>query len=381
MRLQILFFFLLASLLAFGQSAKKLNKQLLAEFTLEQQKQDSAFAVFTQTKQEFDSIKRLANHKIDLLSEDERGIKKFVLKVNESTSQLKELGIDPNPLVTPTNLKEGGFTGYRDFVRPIKEVLKTEAKFNKVSNRLYLELDGLKMKEKNAMLTEKVNEYKASSEYNSLRKEALEVGKAVLIAFLPKLDSMTQVYQSIGNQLATNRWKLEDKLNELRANYIAKGPHGFPDAYKRIFYDAFPPTQEEMIREVEVSTSEWADGPYDIVEAEPVKPKEEEIYAYVEEAASFPGGNEALKAFISKNLRYPEKMNETHISGKVYLKFIVSETGEISDIKIAKGIPDCKECDDEAIRMTKSMPKWIPGKNNGKAVKSYYYLPVKFQLD
>lgn len=323
MKLIISFLLLFGSLIASGQSAKKMNKKLLAEFALEEQKQDSAFAVFTQTKREFDSIKRLTNQKSDLLAEDERRIKKFALKIDEAMNQLKELGIDPNPLITPTNLKKDGFPGYREFVRPIKEPLKTEAKFNKVSNRLYLELEGLKMKEKNTMLTEKVNEYKASSKYNVIHQENLELASRQLIAFLPKLDSMSHVYQSIGMQLTTNRRNLEDKLNELRTNYIEKGPHGFPEAYKRVFYDAFPPTQEEMTREVAISTSEWADGGYPVVEGPPV---DQSVYTYVEEPASFPGGNEALNAFIVKNLRIPEKLEKMGVSGKVAVSFIVSET-------------------------------------------------------
>lgn len=382
MRSLLFLIFILGSITVSGQSAKKLNKRLLAEFASEQQKQDSAFAVFTQTKREFDSLKRVTNEKIDLLSVGESGVKKLVLKIDESTGQLKELGFDPNSFIISTDLKKDGFLRYRDFVRPVKEVLKTETKFDKVSNRLYLDM--MKRKEQNVQLTQKVKEYRDCAKINSIRQGALELANEQLIAFFPKLDSMSRVYQLIANQLATNKRKLEDKLNELRANYIAKGPHGFPDAYKRVFYDAFPPSQEEMIREVDISNSEWVDGSFDIdpsPRAIAIERENSNILTIVDEPASFPGGNEALKIFISKNLRYPEKMKEAHISGKVYLKFVVSETGELSDIKIARGIPDCKECDDEAVRMTKSMPKWIPGKNNGKVVKSIYNLPVKFQLD
>jgi protein TonB len=101
----------------------------------------------------------------------------------------------------------------------------------------------------------------------------------------------------------------------------------------------------------------------------------------VEEEAQFPGGRSAMMKFMSENLRYPQVAVEQDIQGKSYLQFIVLETGELTDIKVKRGIPGCPECDAEAVRMVKLMPKWIPGKNNGKAVKSYYVLPVTFKLN
>jgi TonB family protein len=373
------FFFLIAGFLAFAQSAKKLNKQLLAEFASEQQKQDLAFAAFAQTRREFDSLKRVANEKMDLLSNEERRAVKSVEKTIKMVSQLEELGINPYAIIPKDDPDRKEFPRYRDFIRPVKEIMRTEVKFDKVSNRLYLE--GLKRKEQNVMLTEKISEYRAHSKENAIHQENLESNKEKLLAFFQKMDSLSRYYNGVTDEFKIKGAKLENKLDALRADYIKKGPHGFSDAYKKVFYDAFPPPQEERIREVDI-TSEWADGPYDMVVEPPVEPKDQkEVYDYVEEPATFPGGSEALKIFISKNLRYPESMKEAGVQGKVYLKFIVSETGEISDVKIARGIPDCKECDTEAIRFVKSMPKWIPGKNNGKAVKSYFTLPVRFQLD
>ncbi|MFN5983450.1 MAG: energy transducer TonB [Fluviicola sp.] len=63
------------------------------------------------------------------------------------------------------------------------------------------------------------------------------------------------------------------------------------------------------------------------------------------------------------------------------MKFIVSENGFISNVKVIRGVEDCPECDREAIRVVKSMPNFIPGKVNGKAVHSTFTLPVPFKLD
>lgn len=107
--------------------------------------------------------------------------------------------------------------------------------------------------------------------------------------------------------------------------------------------------------------------------------KEPEILDVVEEPAEFPGGQEALAKYLQKNIKYPDMALEMGIKGKVYLRFVVSETGNISNVKVTRGIKDCPECDTEALRVVKGMPDWKPGKNNGKAVNQWYNLPIRFE--
>lgn len=379
MKLIASFLFVIGSLLAFGQSPKKLNKQLMARFVLEQQKQDSAFTKFTQAKKELDSVRKVAQQKIDQLSERDRVVGILAWDVSEYLGQLKQLGENPTTL-SPTLSKEE-LPKYKELIRPIKQPLKEQVKFDKVSDRLYLEL--LKVKEQNIALTEKIKEYENYSRSNSIQEQNVESNRDKLVSFIPKLDSLLGVYHTCANDLKAKKAQSLDKLDELRGNYIEKGPSGFPEAYGRIFYDAFPPKQRETIEEGMISDHiEGAEEYYEPVPP-PVEEKrheKEDVFTIVEEPASFPGGIEAMKIFISKNLRYPEKMKEAAVQGKVYLKFIVSESGELSDVKVLRGLPDCPECDMEAIRVVKAMPKWVPGKNNGKAVKSYYNLPVSFKL-
>ncbi|MNY67333.1 Gram-negative bacterial tonB protein [compost metagenome] len=85
-----------------------------------------------------------------------------------------------------------------------------------------------------------------------------------------------------------------------------------------------------------------------------------------------------MYAYLEKNLRYPESAKEAAISGKVFVQFVVSEKGDITESQVVKGIRGCKECDLEAIRVIRMMPKWIPAKINGQAVKSKFNLPVNF---
>ena len=111
---------------------------------------------------------------------------------------------------------------------------------------------------------------------------------------------------------------------------------------------------------------------------EPAKP---EMYDAVEEQAEFPGGRAAMNKFLAENMRYPERAMELGLEGKCYLQFIVTKTGEIKDIKVKKGVVDCPECDQEAVRIAKLMPKWIPAKSNGKYVNSVFNLPLSFKLN
>jgi periplasmic protein TonB len=104
------------------------------------------------------------------------------------------------------------------------------------------------------------------------------------------------------------------------------------------------------------------------------------IYDLVDETADFPGGMYACKNFILSNLVYPQNAKENKLEGKCFLKFIVSETGNISNIKVLKGVPNCPECDVEALRIVQTMPKWKPAKINGKPVNSTFTLPVQFKL-
>jgi protein TonB len=112
---------------------------------------------------------------------------------------------------------------------------------------------------------------------------------------------------------------------------------------------------------------------------EPQRPQLE-IFSDPEEPAEFPGGHEAMNKFLRNNLVYPQVAIEMNIQGKCYVRFIVNEDGSISNVRLMRGVTDCPECDKEAIRVIKSMPKWNPGKLNGKAVGSSINLPIIFKM-
>lgn len=105
-----------------------------------------------------------------------------------------------------------------------------------------------------------------------------------------------------------------------------------------------------------------------------------EVFAYVEQMPEYVGGQTNLIKYLSSNIKYPKAEQEAGIQGKVFVKFIVNEDGSISDVEIARS-SGSKALDTEAKRVVASMPKWKPGKQNGKAVKTRYNLPVAFRLE
>lgn len=116
--------------------------------------------------------------------------------------------------------------------------------------------------------------------------------------------------------------------------------------------------------------------PIDMGDEEEVE--EEEIFLVVEQKPQFPGGEAKLYEYLAKNIEYPQIANESGIQGRVYITFVVEKDGSITDVRVLRGIGG--GCDEEAIRVVKSMPKWEPGRQRNKPVRVQYNLPIKFTL-
>lgn len=102
--------------------------------------------------------------------------------------------------------------------------------------------------------------------------------------------------------------------------------------------------------------------------------QEEEPYMMVEQMPQFPGGPAELLKYIAKNLKYPVIAQENGIQGKVILRFVVNAQGHVENVKVIRSLDPY--CDKEAIRVVKSLPQWIPGKQNGRNVPVYYTCPI-----
>lgn len=105
---------------------------------------------------------------------------------------------------------------------------------------------------------------------------------------------------------------------------------------------------------------------------------ERTIYDSTDESAEFSGGMPALMKYLARSIMYPENDAKENVQGKVIVKFIVEADGSISEPLVVKGVST--DIDNEALRVIRNMPKWIPAKNGGRAVASYFTLPVNFRL-
>lgn len=131
----------------------------------------------------------------------------------------------------------------------------------------------------------------------------------------------------------------------------------------------------------EVLRINYENGEYDEFVGEQMEANNESLDGdvfFVEENPEFPGGPAKLLEYIQKNLEYPEAARENEIQGRVFVGFIVEEDGSVSNVKILRGIG--YGCDEEAIRLVNSLPKFKPGKQRGKPIRVQYTLPIVFKL-
>jgi len=106
---------------------------------------------------------------------------------------------------------------------------------------------------------------------------------------------------------------------------------------------------------------------------------QENIYGTVEQMPEYPGGQDGLRNFLARTVRYPIEALQKGIQGKVFVNFVIDENGEVTKIQIAKGVH--KSLDQEAVRVVQLMPKWMPGIHDGKPVKVSYTVPISFRQE
>ena len=362
--------FIIGSFTVSGQCAKKQRRQLLADCGSEQQKQEETLTVFSKSKAEFDTVKKVANGKIDSLRNVEKQLLACFLNYSGFLYRLKELKAELPSL--KHTFKSDEVPIHSEFLVPIESTLSAVFVFDTVSEKT--DLGDLSVKEQDKVLRRKLDEYKRYSLSNAIRLGEIKECRARISSFSPRMDSMFRVYKVLANDLNSDSWKLQDRLKQEEAVFRKKGPKDFPEAYFLTFPEVFPGfvSIQQLSTPIQNTSFEYAFPVAD--ERDDVR-----IFESIEGAAVFPGGREKMNDFIAANLRNPESVEQGIISGKVYVKFVVSEKGEIAAVQVLKGIPACPECGEEAIRLINSMSNWIPAKQDGKAVKSYVGLPVKFE--
>jgi len=125
---------------------------------------------------------------------------------------------------------------------------------------------------------------------------------------------------------------------------------------------------------VDVQEEVAVEAKEEVIEVEEAKP----VFTIVEEMPSFPGGEAERNKFLAENIVYPQQATENGIQGTVYVSFVVDSKGNVTDVKVLRGIGG--GCDEEALRVVKMMPQWHPGKQNGKLVRVLFNMPIYFKL-
>jgi TonB family protein len=106
---------------------------------------------------------------------------------------------------------------------------------------------------------------------------------------------------------------------------------------------------------------------------------DDEVFYIVEEMPQFPGGELGLRKFIAMNVKYPQEARENNVQGKVFVRFIITKTGDVDSVTVVRSVDPV--LDNEAARVIKALPKWTPGKQKEIPVNVYYTLPINFKLD
>ena len=184
----------------------------------------------------------------------------------------------------------------------------------------------------------------------------------------------------------------EPKVDKIEVEKVKSSVKFVPPVIKK---DDEVKPEDELKSQEELSKTNTAIGAFDVkgndeaagevlkakeVIAQPEPPKEEEtkVFDVVEQMPSFPGGPSALMQYLSSNIKYPVVAEENGVQGRVIVTFVVEKDGSITDVRVVKGVDP--SLDKEAQRVVKGMPKWIPGKQNGSAVRVKYTVPVTFRL-
>ena len=220
--------------------------------------------------------------------------------------------------------------------------------------------------------------------------ETLEELEVVAEQFTNAVDEFSEKYEEeimalaavlTEQQRIVNTEKLETAMAELEATFEKKVDELTPEPLvidKRIP----PPPPLSSSDEVVVSfqdMSDYADvealGDYEFIE----EYEDVQIIDVVEDQPEFPGGMQALMTFLSENIKYPRISRDNGSQGRAFVGFTVNSDGSIQDIEIMKSTGDIY-LDMEAIRLVESMPKWKPGRQNGKPVRVKFVLPVNFRL-
>lgn len=346
----------------FGQSKKEINVQLKNKLVEKQVYYDSIYALHsaqvTTYPLTYSQYKTLMGEVKDKRREAQVLAEEIAMNNRKITALELEL---PKDLVLE-NVQRSDLPNYHMSEEDLNAL---SIEFEVREPISILDLSGVKRKEQNEKIATKIDVYESASHRMSGELVVLEKFQVTI----KNLDTLNLWYDNLLKQYNEKNDVLKAELKKAEENYKTNGPDGFSKAYQTVFsvYPKYDPAKEPLVPQINVTYP-------------PEPAPEPGIYGHPEELAQFPSGRQAMLEYIAKNLDLSGLKQDKMVSGKCYLKFQISETGTISDVKVLKGIPDCPECDAAAVAVVKGMPSWTPAKLYGKAINSYFNLPVTIDM-
>jgi TonB family protein len=351
MKSYILFCLAVCSLqTSFAQSKKARNVFLTNELRERTESYDSLKYVFYVDLYEFeDGIKKTCRNLVTTLSLRKNQITRLESDIKEYQSKLMHLKVAYSP-VKALQLPETKINRYLE-----ETLISFDPVYAEIAQK---PIPDKKRKTQNEFMEKRIHAYDSIFRLNEQITRNLQVFREELKGFLPALSERQQLYDEYIAYLRKENRDLITQLNKWYDENLKKGLKSVPDEYSEVF-----PTGR--ISNDSIVISEEAGG----------------CYCITNEDADFPGGFQNLKYYVEKNYHIPQIAFERALEGKAWVRFTILEDGSISDVKVIKGIPDCIECDREAIRLVKQMPRWRPAMTNGRAVKTVYRLPFQIRLN
>ncbi|MDH4474542.1 MAG: energy transducer TonB [Fluviicola sp.] len=374
-------FLLLFCVLPFAgtsQSARKTNKLLKQEYASKLHKHDSLARLYASSNQELLQLGEVGSEVIRSYSIVLKEVTEAKAKTITLFQKSALLGIDKTLTFTIQSVELLNLPSEREVFEKLSQKYE---ELDMIRERSFdLSLDNLNVSEQNELLSKTIVEMNGKIGQYSLFNQQLPRFFSLFKEDCVWLKSEEEKWRIETAALELKQHELEQVLQIAKDNFAKNGPKGFDEQYSTVFPEVFPNEKQPKMDWSNLDYEE-ADGFEEVPMPSPPPPVSDDVvHTYVEESPEFLGGMTALKAFIDANLKIPEVAIEQGLEGKCFLQFIVSKTGNISNVKVLRGVPDCDDCDQEAIRMVKSMPKWKPGKIGGKPVNSVFNLPVAFKL-
>jgi len=224
-------------------------------------------------------------------------------------------------------------------------------------------------------------EPKKNPEVNLERKRGLFLQIGLVIALLIVLAAFEyKSYEKVAYNLGLlNLDDLEEEIIPITKQELKPPPPPPPPDMIEILED-----EVEIENEIEIEDTESDEDEFIEIEEE----DDEDFFRVVEDMPEFKCmkfrkkeycGELGLMKYIQRNVKYPPIAKEHNITGKVYVQFIVDKSGSVTNVKVVRGVD--KNLNAEAVRVVKSLPKYKPGKQRGKAVRVMYTIPINFTLN